>query len=189
MNANSVTVAAFGDSLFEGWGINPGQAAPVVLEQLLQEANVTASVLNFGVCGETAAEGLSRIKRVIESRPTLTLVEFGANDFYQLVPPKHMQAQLASIIEMLMNQGSLVLLIGIRCLAEFTGEQYKTQFDPIFSGLAKRFSIPLVPDIFAAYLNDPTMLQADGIHPNKSGAKAIARMILPPVLYALTGAE
>ncbi len=189
MDANNLIVAAFGDSLFEGWGLNPGQAAPVVLEQLLRKANVTARVRNFGISGETAAEGLNRIGRVVKSRPTLTIVEFGANDFYQLVPPKSIQAQLASIIETLMDQGSQMLLVGIRCLAEFTGEQYKAQFDPIFPDLAKQFSIPLVPDIFAAYLDDPTMLQADGIHPNKSGAKAIAHLILPPVLYALAGAE
>lgn len=185
----SITIAAFGDSLFEGWGLPPAHATPTLLQALLAEAGIVAKMLNFGVSGETAGDGLRRVGRVVHAEPNLAVLEFGANDFYQLVEPERMETQLATIIETLQASNIHVLLVGIRALAEFTGESYKARFDPIFPRLADRFSIPLHPDIFAAYLNEPSMLLPDGIHPNEAGAASIAHAIFPDVLDALAAAE
>lgn len=183
--AGAPTIAAFGDSLFEGWGLRAAKAAPVRLERLLAGRIPGSRVLNFGVSGETAEEGLRRIDSVVRAHPDLVLVEFGANDFYQLVDPARMERALAAIIETLQAAGCGVFLVGIRCLAEFTGEDYKARFAPVFPRLEQRFEVPLFPDIFSAYLHDPALVLADGIHPNEAGASAIAAALLPGVLDAL----
>ncbi|MBU1247782.1 MAG: arylesterase, partial [Proteobacteria bacterium] len=98
-DAPQLTIAAFGDSLFEGWGLMPDQSVPAQLEKLLRQEGRNLRMLNFGVSGETAGEGLLRVDQVVKAKPDLALLEFGANDFYQLVDPEETQDQLAAIIE------------------------------------------------------------------------------------------
>ena len=47
-------IAAYGDSLLEGWGLPPQDALPAQLEAALGRAGKKVRVLNFGVSGETA---------------------------------------------------------------------------------------------------------------------------------------
>ncbi|MGE4506037.1 MAG: GDSL-type esterase/lipase family protein [Desulfovibrionaceae bacterium] len=186
MGKDGPIIAALGDSLFEGWGLAPGEDAPSALERLLAARSIPVRVRNFGVSGETAAEGLRRVGRVLRARPALALVEFGANDFYQGVPPEVMEEHLAAMLSTLRDNGVAALIVGIRALEEYTGAEYKARFDPVFARLAARFGVPLVEDVFSAYLHDPALLLPDGIHPNAAGAEAIARMLKLPVLEALS---
>lgn len=59
---------AFGDSITAGVGDDPARAAkgwPPRLQNLLQAAGVSATVLNFGVGGENTTMGISRIDSVL----------------------------------------------------------------------------------------------------------------------------
>ncbi len=81
---------AFGDSITLGVGDDPARALKGYtprLENLLQTAGVSATVLNFGVGGEKTSEGISRINGVLAqgtAGDVLILME-GTNDVSQSV--------------------------------------------------------------------------------------------------------
>jgi len=82
------TIVAFGDSITEGTygGADIGQTYPALLEKMLLHQGINANVINNGIPGETAPEGLHRLQRdVIDYKPDLVLIMYGANDAY--IPP------------------------------------------------------------------------------------------------------
>jgi acyl-CoA thioesterase-1 len=167
--SGSFCIACFGDSLTEGFGLRASQALPSVLETLLRERGLDVRCHNFGVSGDTAGEGHQRLKKVLQAKPDLCIVAFGANDFF-----------LAASLEGLAACKIPALLAGVRCLAEF-GEEYKREFDMIFPHLADRFGVALLPDLLALYLRDPMKVLIDQLHPNELGVRSMAEALVPLV--------
>src|SRR5579872_5797803 len=59
--AETTVIAAFGDSLTAGYGLEPVDAFPVQLQQKLNGDGYTGvKVINDGVSGDTTADGLAR---------------------------------------------------------------------------------------------------------------------------------
>lgn len=170
-------LAFFGDSLFAGYGLAPGQALPARVEALLRAEGREIQALNFGVSGETAADGLRRLNRVLAAEPAACLLEFGANDSFQGYSPAEMEQNLEALVTALRQAGP-VLLVGVRSLA-FEDEYPAEAFEAVHPALAQRHGLPLFPDILAPYLEDPDLLLPDGLHPNADGVEAMARALLP----------
>lgn len=180
-------LAFFGDSLFAGYGLAPDQALPARVEALLRAEGWEIQALNFGVSGETAADGLRRLRRVLAAGPAACLLEFGANDSYQGYSPAEVEQNLETLVTALRNAGLPVLLVGVRSLA-FEDEYPAEAFEAVHPALAKRHGLPLFPDILAPYLEDPDLLLPDGLHPNAGGVEAMARALLPQVRDLLEAA-
>src|SRR4051794_23738651 len=53
-------ILAFGDSLFTGYGLKPGEGYPERLESALRARGLNARIANAGVSGDTTAAGLQR---------------------------------------------------------------------------------------------------------------------------------
>lgn len=64
------TIVCLGDSITAGVGAGPGQAYPELLA-----ARFGTEVINAGVSGETAAEGLARVDQVLAEDPWLVIEE------------------------------------------------------------------------------------------------------------------
>ncbi|MGB0499162.1 MAG: GDSL-type esterase/lipase family protein, partial [Rubricella sp.] len=62
LSAQTVTVAALGDSLTQGYGLPPEDGFVPQLEAWLEAQGEDVDVLNAGVSGDTTAGGLSRIE-------------------------------------------------------------------------------------------------------------------------------
>src|ERR1700749_4880593 len=77
----SGTIAFLGDSLTAGYGLEPGQAYPA----LVQIDGMTP--LNLGVSGSRTDDGLQRLKDYFSGggSPQLVVVALGANDILQNV--------------------------------------------------------------------------------------------------------
>ncbi|WP_022662325.1 GDSL-type esterase/lipase family protein [Paucidesulfovibrio longus] len=178
--SGSFCIACFGDSLTEGFGLRASQALPSVLESLLRDRGFDVRCHNFGVSGDTAGDGLQRLKKVLQAKPDLCIVAFGANDFFLGLEPGQTDDDLAAILEGLAACKIPALLAGVRCLAEF-GEEYKREFDMIFPHLAERFGVALLPDLLSLYLRDPMKVLIDQIHPNEQGVRSMAEALAPLV--------
>ena len=175
-----VRIACFGDSLTEGYGLERGEALPAVLERLLAEDGINARCLNFGVSGDTSADGLHRLAAVLDARPDAAMVAFGANDCFLDEPIEKVEANLSAIIKALLDTVIPVLLVGIS--AELNPDpDYRARFERLFAELAKRYGLALFPDILACYFRNPDLTLMDGLHPNASGVEAIARAMMPKV--------
>lgn len=180
-NDDPIRIAALGDSLTEGYALAPHQALPVVLEGMLRAEGFDVTILNHGISGETAGEGLARLPRALADDPQAMLIEFGANEAYQGVPVKTMRNNLEIMLKTLSERGTKALLIGIRALPDIYPPSYAREFDQIFPELADKYSVPLFPDILAPYFPNPDMLLEDGIHPNARGVQAMAKALVPYV--------
>jgi lysophospholipase L1-like esterase len=163
---SGANVIAFGDSLTEGYRMDPGEGWP---EQL--SAIVGRPILNRGVSGNTTGDALARLERdVLEQDPRVVLVCLGGNDVLRQMPADQQFDNLRTIVRRIQDKGALVVLIGT--------EGYKTlarvDYGDRYEVLARETGAVYVPDLMKGVLTDPALM-LDQIHPNAQGYAKIAR--------------
>jgi acyl-CoA thioesterase I len=178
--ARTLKLVAFGDSLTTGYNLPPEAAFPVVLEQSLRRAGYDVSVLNAGVSGNTAADGLARLDWSIQDGADGVILELGANDMLQGLDPKHTSQVLEQIVAALEARHIKVLIVGMLATPSL-GAEYQTEFDAIYPELAAKYHAPLYPFFLKGVAGHPGLLLSDGLHPSAAGVKAIVTGILPTV--------
>ena len=178
----TLRLAAMGDSLFAGFGLHPEEALPQVLEDLLRSEGLGVEVLNFGISGETARDGLERLDEVLAAEPHGLLVEFGTNDFFLGLPVEEIEDALDRILARTVESDIPCLLVGVRSLP-LAEPDYCVAFDRIHAGLAERHRALYFPDILACFMAEkgsgPDLTLMDGLHPNAAGATRAASALLP----------
>jgi acyl-CoA thioesterase-1 len=173
-------IVALGDSLTAGLGLPQDQAFPAQLEAALKARGIAARVVNAGVSGDTAAAGLARLDWALPDDASAVIIELGANDALQGLPPEGTKAALTAIIEKLQARGLPILLAGMEAPRNL-GKDYVDAFTAMYADLAARYGLILYPFFLdGAALNDGLM-QRDGLHPNAKGVAAIVENILPKV--------
>ena len=111
--AAAPVIVAFGDSLTAGLGLPQDQAFPAQLEAALKARGIDATVVNAGVSGDTAAAGLARLDWALPDDASAVIVELGANDALQGLPPEGTKQALGKIIETVQARGLPILLAGM----------------------------------------------------------------------------
>ena len=159
------TVLIWGDSLSAGYGLRPPQAWPALLEQRIVDARLPHKVVNASISGETTAGGRSRLPAALQTyRPSLVIIELGANDGLRGLPVPAMIANLQAMIDASREAGARVLLIGMRMPPNY-GPDYTSRFERAFQELAKTNKLRLVPFMMEGFADKPAYFQRDGIHP------------------------
>ena len=157
------------------------------LEAALRRTGIAATVRNGGVAGDTAAQGLARLRwglRGLGTTPDLVIVELGANDMLRGLPVAQARAKLAAIVAELQARHIPVLLAGMRA-APNLGADYGRAFDGVYPSLARERSVPLYPFFLDGVAGRRALIQGDGLHPNARGVEVIVARILPAVRRAL----
>jgi acyl-CoA hydrolase len=167
--ATGSAIVCFGNSITAGVGAPEGQGYPQALARRLGR-----EVLVDGVPGETAADAIARVERVLAKRPWLVIVELGGNDILHRRPLADLERDLRSIVERLLAARVLVVLVGVR--PPYIGGAY----EDLFADLATKYDLPLVADALADILADPR-LKADGVHPNAAGHERLAEAVAAQV--------
>jgi len=178
--ARTVKLVALGDSLTAGYGLAPGQAFPEVLQRALRAKGHDVEVINAGVSGETAEDGLARYDWSVPEGTDALIVELGANDMLRGMPPAGAKAALSEILTKAKAAKVATLLTGMLA-APNLGAAYQKSFDAIYPDLARQFGVDLYPFFLDAVAADPKLNQKDGLHPNKEGVEKIVAAILPSV--------
>ena len=161
-------VIAFGDSLTQGYRLDPGQGWP---EQLA--AIIGRPILNRGVSGDTTGDALARLERdVLVEDPRIVLVCLGGNDMLRRMPADQQFENLRAIVRRIQEKGALVVLIGTEGYKIMSNVDYGARYE----ALAKETGAVYVPDLMDGVLGDPTLM-LDQIHPNAKGYEKIARRI------------
>nr|WP_245544323.1 arylesterase [Oceanicola granulosus] len=194
-NAETVTIAALGDSLTAGYGLPAGQGFVPQLEAWLLAQGADVNVVNAGVSGDTTAGGLARVDWAITGDTDAMILELGANDFLRGIDPAVSRENLAGILEASREAGLETLLVAIPASNNY-GADYRIAFDGMYTDLADEFDVPLYPDFFAALdtAEDTSgaaqrYFQADGLHPNAEGVALIVEAIGPEVLKLVEAAS
>ena len=169
----------FGDSLTAGYGLDdPSKAFPGVIQQKIDSLKLPYAVMNAGVSGETTAGGLARIDWVLKQKIDVFVLELGANDGLRGIPVAETTKNLQSIIDKVKAKypDAKIVLAGMQ-VPPSMGHDYVTAFKSLFPALAGKNKIALVPFLLAGVGGNPTLNQADGIHPTAEGAKIVANNV------------
>lgn len=188
--ADAPVILAFGDSLYAGYHLNPGEGYPPRLEAALNASGVPARVVNAGVSGDTTAAALQRLKFTLDNqpvKPTLALVGLGGNDMLRGLPPAETRANLDAILTEFDQRGIPIVLTGMLA-APNLGADYRKQFNPIWPELAKKHKAGLVPFFLAPVLGNKALMLEDNVHPNAQGVDRIVVATKDEVAKALKAA-
>lgn len=177
-------IACFGDSLTAGQGLDPGQSFPDLLQRELDRRHYGYRVANFGVSGDTTQDGLARLSLVLEEKPSIVVLELGANDGLRGQPVANSESNLARMIEAFQAAGARVVLAGITLPPNY-GPDYIRRFDAMYRNLAGKYKVVRIPFLLAGVGGNAQLMQRDGLHPNAEGTKVVARTVLEALVPLL----
>ena len=184
-------VFILGDSITHGFGLAVEDGLVNQLSNWFASAGLEVTFINGGVSGDTTAGGLERLSWSLTDDVSALVVALGANDVLRGFPPELTRENLSAIIDIAANNKTPVLLIGTFAPGNY-GEQYKLQFDAIFTDLVEEKNIAYIDSYFKPMLDDVKngkdvsyLLQSDGLHPNPAGVKVIVEYISPQLLKFL----
>ena len=159
------TVLVWGDSLSAGYGLRPQQSWPALLAERITAARLPHQVVNASISGETTAGGLARLPAALEThKPSVVVIELGANDGLRGLPVKAMATNLQAMVDASRRAGAQVLLVGMRMPPNY-GPEYTTRFEAAYRDIARANRLRLVPFMMEGFADQPGYFQADGIHP------------------------
>lgn len=174
-------ILAFGDSLYAGYGLAPGEGLAPRLEQALRADGLDVVVHNGGVSGDTSAAGLARLAFTLDGlprAPALAIVGLGGNDMLRGISPDETRRNLDAILDEFDRRGIPVLLTGMRA-APNLGADYVTAFEGLYPALARDHDAALYPFMLARVIGQPALMLPDGIHPNAAGVERIVAELAP----------
>lgn len=178
-------ILAFGDSLTAGLGVSPEESYPAQLQRRMDEAGYRYRVMNAGVSGETTAGAMRRIEWALKSRPSIVIIEFGGNDGLRGLDLRQTRENLESIMRRFQQAGVTVVLAGMRLPPNY-GQDYIDQFARLYADLAKASGVTFMPFFLEGVAGQPSLNQADGIHPTGAGYRIIADRLLKVLAPHLT---
>lgn len=182
--AASTTILVFGDSITAGYGLPLSDAFPSQLERTLIAKGYSVRVINSGVSGETTAGGLRRAPFASSQGADIVVLALGGNDVLRGIPPASSKQNLEGMIELFKAKGAKVVLAGMRAPSNL-GATYVREFDAMYPNLTEKYNLSLVPFLLDGIALDSALNQADGIHPNKEGARMLVEKNILPALLPL----
>ena len=158
-SARTLSLVVLGDSLTAGYGLPPGKAFPDQLQAALGARGWDVKVVNAGVSGDTAGDGLARYDWAVPADADALIVELGANDMLRGLPPERTKAALAAILDKAKAAHLPTLIAGMRA-APNLGPEYAHAFDAIYPALAGATGASLYPFFLDGVAGDPAAQSA-----------------------------
>jgi acyl-CoA thioesterase I len=175
---NEIVILAFGDSLTAGYQIPPDKSFPAQLQAALREKGYPVRVVNSGVSGDTAADGLARLEWSLDGRVDGAIVEFGANDALRGIDPKLTERSLSAILKALKDRNIALLVAGMEAPRNW-GQEYDDAFRAIYPRLAAQYGALFYPFMLKDVATVRSLNLHDGMHPTPEGVAVIVRNVLP----------
>ena len=184
-------VFILGDSITHGFGLPQEEGLVIQLSYWFSNNGIAVDFINGGVSGDTSAGGLERLSWSLTEDVSAVVVALGSNDVLRGFPPEITKENLSAIIDIAQSNKLPVLLVGTYAPGNY-GEEYKKDFDAIFTDLAVEKNIAYIDSYLKPLLDEVTqgkdvshLLQADGLHPNPNGVQIIIEYIAPQLLRFL----
>ena len=185
-------ILVLGDSISSAYGIDKEEGWVALLQQRLDSSRPGWRVINASVSGDTTRTGLKRLGPALDAHsPAILIVELGGNDGLRGLPFSEIRESLSAIVETATKRGVQVLLAGIRLPPNY-GEAYNSIFTGIYSEVAGKYGIPLVPKLMDQVAEKRELMQEDGIHPTAAAQPQLLDNVwaeLEPMLDSVTQAK
>lgn len=180
------SVVVLGDSIAAGYGLEPGESFPAVLQKKIDALTLPFVVVNAGVSGDTTASGLRRVDWLLKRPMAVLIIELGGNDGLRGISPAETKSNLDGIIKRVRARQPEVeiILAGMR-MPPNVGTEYAREFENVFPAVAKENQVALIPFVLEGVGGREEFNLEDRIHPTAEGQKLVAENIwrvLQPVL-------
>lgn len=148
-----------------------------LLNERLIKNKASYRLINASISGETTSGGLSRLPAILaKQKVDHLLIELGGNDGLRGYSPKKIKSNLLQMITLAQAQDIKVSLIKIKITPNY-GPRYLTLFEQVFDEVAQEKSVTLFPFFMEKIAEDPSLMMADGIHPNIKAQPLIADLV------------
>jgi acyl-CoA thioesterase I len=180
------TILFYGNSLSAGLGVEPNEAFPALVGDIIDSLNLNYQVVNAGLSGETTAGGKSRISWVMRKPVDVFVLELGGNDGLRGIPLTDTRRNLQAIIDTVRAKSpqARIVMAGMQ-IPPNMGVTYTKEFRELFKQIADRNELILIPFLLEGVGGDPKLNQPDGIHPTVAGHQIVAQTVwtvLEPLL-------
>lgn len=186
-NITSMTkIVAVGDSLTAGYGLNINESYPSQLEKKLSDNGKDVEIINMGVSGETTAGLLERVEFVKKQNPEIIIITIGGNDALRGLPVAETEKNITKIISSFKEvvDSDKIFLANIQAPGNL-GFGYTSQFNNLFKNIASREKINLLPFVVPEVFTVDSLMQGDGVHPNREGYSIIVDKYIYPEIADL----
>ena len=124
-----------------------------------------------------------------EQKPSLVMIETGANDGLRGQPPDSVRANLEAIVRRVeaLSPRPVIVIAGMEALPNL-GRDYAGRFRVIFPEIARAHRAWYLPFLLAGVAGIDSLNQGDGVHPNPAGSARVAANVwqaLRPILDSL----
>ena len=184
--AGPPAILILGDSISAAYGMSLEQGWVALLEEQLADSHPEYSVVNASISGETTAGALRRLPALLaEHKPGVVVIELGGNDGLRGFPIRNFRANLQAMAEMSRAADAEVLLLPMEIPPNY-GSRYTASFRESYPLVAKATGSVLGPFILEGVATDPTLMQADGIHPTVEAQAIMLDTIFPALAELLS---
>jgi len=192
-NANGVKkrIVVLGDSITAGYGLDPQEAYPALLQKKIDAAGLPYTVANAGVSGDTTAGGLRRVAWALgQQGADVLVVALGGNDGLRGIQPEQTRENLAGIIDKARtkNPQMKVVVAGMQ-MPDNMGAEFTTKFKALYPEIAKEKKVALVPFLLEGVGGSEELNQADRIHPTAEGQAKVAETVWKVLKGELAGSD
>ncbi len=177
---NTKRIVVLGDSIAAGYGVDPDEAYPAVLQRKIDEAKLPYTVVNAGLSGDTTAGGLRRIDWILKQPVDILIIELGGNDGLRGLPVSETRSNLQSIIDRARAKypKAKIVVAGMKMPANM-GPDYTADFEKVFAEIASKNKTALIPFVLENVGGKADLNQPDRIHPTPAGHQIVAQNIWP----------
>jgi acyl-CoA thioesterase I len=168
-------IVVLGDSITAGYGLDPQEAYPALLQKKIDAAALPYIVTNAGVSGDTTAGGLRRITWALGKGADVLVVALGGNDGLRGISPEQTEKNLTGIIDKAREKNPAVkVIIAAMQMPDNMGAEFTTKFKGLFAKVAEEKKAALVPFLLEGVGGIDSLNQQDRIHPNVEGQAKVA---------------
>ena len=162
-SAEPKVILFFGNSLTAGYGLNPSQAFPALIQKKINALGWNFTAINAGLSGGTTAEGLRRINWLLKRPIDVLVLELGANDGLRGVAVEVTRQNLQALIERTKSKYPQVkIVIAGMQIPPNLGRDYASRFRSIFPELAQENRALLIPFLLEDVAGIPGLNLPDG---------------------------
>ena len=176
---------AFGDSITDGYGVARGFVSFLTEQVSKAHPDLDLVTINTGMSGDTSRGGLYRLGRdVIDHRPDLVTINFGVNDAFSGISPRHFSDNLRDMASRIQDAGcARILMLSCESIPEDWAEKQVLPYWETMKELAEEMNC-VYADVHGKWVNElkdgrleSDLIISGDLHPNEKGHKLIAAAV------------
>jgi acyl-CoA thioesterase I len=174
------TALFYGDSITAGYGLDPDEAYPALIQKKIDAAGLDWRVVNAGLSGETTSGGLRRLDWILRQRVDLFVLALGGNDGLRGVQVEVARRNLQAMIDRVRARyPDVQIVVAGMQMPTSMGPEYTEAFRDMFPAIASANRAALVPFLLEGVGGIAELNQPDMIHPTAEGQRLIAETVWP----------